>query len=353
MAQLDHVALSELALRHLAAQFRHFAEQECDSSPLYRRLSLGIAEDPQLLALAAQAQNTPIPNLLFAAVHFLLLAGATYPLTEFFFHTSERDPYPVFRDFCFQRRGVIEKIIRTRLVQTNEVRRCALLLPAFLQATREPLALIEIGASAGLNLWWDQYGYDYGETMQWGDEDAPLMLRSTLRGDIRPLLNDHTIRIVSRVGIDLNPLDVHNLEDVLWLSALIWPGVLYSARAEQLEKAVAVAQRERRIPATLIKGDALERLPEALTAVPNGVTACVFHSFTLNQFPPMARQHFWALLADYGKMRPIVEISLEWLGGDSPLLGMSAFAGGARIETVLAACHPHGEWIEWKKAKPR
>jgi hypothetical protein len=260
MAELEQAALPRLTPGQLAARFRRFAEHECDSSPLYRRLSLGIAEDPDLLALAAQAQNTPVPNLLLAAVHFLLLSGVTHPLANFFFNTSDRDPYPPFQDFCLQHRRQIEEIIRARLVQTNEVRRCALLL-----------------------------------------------------------------------------------------RALIWPGPLYAVRAGQLEQAVAVAQRETRTPVALINGDALERLPEVLAAVPGGATACVFHSFTLNQFPPTARQRFWAILSDYGQTRPVFEIGLEWLGGDGPLLGLSTFDRGVRIETMLAACHPHGEWMEWKR----
>ena len=102
---------------------------------------------------------------------------------------EQADPFPLFRAFCLEHAEAITSLLATRRVQTNEVRRCACLLPAFTVAARRlgdrPLALIEIGASAGLNLLWDHYHYDYGIGGQCGDPTAPVRLACELRGDRR------------------------------------------------------------------------------------------------------------------------------------------------------------------------
>src|SRR5262245_59382616 len=146
----------------LAQTFRRFGERECvPSSPLYGRLAIGIAGDAELLAIAATARARPVPNLFLAAVQFLLLQGIEHPLAAFYPGISggtggnpADDPFPVLCAFCLEHAGAIEQLLMTRRVQTNEVRRCACLLPAFAIAARRlgdrPLALVEIGASAGL-----------------------------------------------------------------------------------------------------------------------------------------------------------------------------------------------------------
>lgn len=329
------------AAQATAERFRRFAAVECDV-PLYRQLSAHIAADAEVLALAARTRHTPVPLVFLAAVQYLLLKGVQHPLRPFYFEGRAGEAYPAFREFCLAHRAEIAALIETRLVQTNEVRRCALLLPAFLSLTGQPLALIEIGASAGLNLLWDRYGYEYSNGACWG-EAAPLRLTCALRGGSFPLVDGQRPAIASRVGIDVNPVEVRNPEAVLWLRALIWPGAL--ERVKRFEHAVAIAQREE---FQLIAGDALEALPRVLSAVPEGVLACVYHTFTLNQFSPEARAHVWAQLADFARRRPVVELAVEWLGPEGPLVTQATFERGQRIEIVLAAAHHHGEWLEWK-----
>ena len=117
----------------LARQFERFARQEsCNSSPLYARLSWGIAADAAMLALAAYVRpGQPVPNLFLAAVHFLLLKGTQHPLLAFYPSVCgaslsgttcrREDPYPVFRSFCLRYSGEIRNLVSTRLVQTNFV----------------------------------------------------------------------------------------------------------------------------------------------------------------------------------------------------------------------------------------
>jgi hypothetical protein len=154
----------------LARTFHRFAELEClGMSALYESLCHSLAEDRDLLAIAADARpGQPVPNLFMAAVHWLLMKGAQHPLKDYYPDispemTAHGDPYPSFRSFCLEHSEEIVDLVSTRLVQTNVVRRCAVLLPAFAVAmgrdAGQPLSLVEIGASAGLNLLWDRYSY--------------------------------------------------------------------------------------------------------------------------------------------------------------------------------------------------
>ena len=107
--------------------FRRFSEETyIGSSPLYASLSDGIAEDLDVLDIASSARGRPVPNLLFAAVHYLLLRGAVDTLSSYYASLT-RDPrpnsdaYPHFREFCLAHESAIRDLLSTRLVQTNEV----------------------------------------------------------------------------------------------------------------------------------------------------------------------------------------------------------------------------------------
>jgi len=209
----------------LSRRFERFARRECHVSPLYERLSLGIADDPELLAIAAHAKpGQPVPNLFLAVVHFLLLGGMQHSLAHFYpsIHptgASSADPFPSFRALCLEYRQDILELISSRLVQTNEVRRCGCLLPAFMHVTQQaggrPLALVEIGASAGLNLLWDRYGYDYGIGRRYGNSCSPVLIVCGLRSDRHLPLPDVWPVVTMRVGLDLNPIDVRDPDAAL------------------------------------------------------------------------------------------------------------------------------------------
>src|SRR5690625_2227032 len=118
-------------------RFCHFALECKGASELYEYLSLKIAEDEELLELSAFAQKgQPIPNMLFGAVHYLLLQGKTHELREYYPSIVEHPKklehaFLAFKDFCQNEQKEIIEILQTKLVQTNEVRRCAYLYPAF------------------------------------------------------------------------------------------------------------------------------------------------------------------------------------------------------------------------------
>lgn len=335
----------------LSQRFLTFAEKECvPASPLYARLARGVAEDDDLLALAAHARpGQPVPNLLFAAVQYRLLLGEAPALARYYPSLAPEapgraDPFPLFRDFCLSHRAVLTALLATRLVQTNEVRRCACLLPAFglVQALAggRPLALIEVGASAGLNLLWDRYAYDIGG-QKWGEAQAEVRLHCALRGVARPALPTAPVAVVLRLGLDLEPIEAADPDAARWLRALIWPE--QTERAQRLEAALAVAARER---PSLWRGDALTLLPDAFAQAPSEAALCVWHSFTLNQFTPDARREFTHRLAAEGARRPLFGLGLEWTP-DGARLWLTTLESGDAQTTLLAACDPHGSWLEW------
>jgi hypothetical protein len=262
--------------------------------------------------------------------------------------------YPAFRSFCLEHREAIEALVTARLVQTNEVRRCACLLPAFCQVSRlakgRPLAFVEIGASAGLNLLWDRYGYRYGEDLEYGDSATPVQIECTPRGQRRlPILATFP-DVVFRVGLDLNPIDVSDPDAALWLRALVWPE--HAGRAVLLQRAIAVA---REAPPPLIAGDAVELLQNVLLTVPEEAALCIYHTHTLNQFSPEARERLASLLADHAPLRDLCVVSMEGCGGDPPVsrLDLVSYERGMRTERHLALCSGHGDWIEWREESAR
>ncbi|MEU4427041.1 DUF2332 family protein, partial [Actinoplanes sp. NPDC024001] len=183
--------------------YAEFAAREAaGESPAYEALAVAVSRDARLLGLLdtlppAKRQ----PNLLFAVVQFL---GG--PVT---------DP-AAFLEFTAARWPEVERHIRARATQTNEPGRCALLLPV-LAALPQPLALLEVGTSAGLNLFPDRYAYRYG-TRHLGTGEP--MLDCVLTGTAPPA---RVPEIVWRAGLDLNPLHVTDPADAAWLRALIWP----------------------------------------------------------------------------------------------------------------------------------
>ncbi len=338
----------------LARIFELFGEVECPQveGHLYRALCREIPKDEELLRIAALApSHQPPPNLLFGAVHYLLLGGSAHELREWYPALAQGDVrkpetlFPAFRDFCLAHRDRIERLIETRLTQTNIVRRCSALLPAFASVFeaggRAPLALIEIGPSAGLNLQWNQYRYDYGEVV-WGDPESRVLVPSELRGDVclSPLPQD--LPVAWRRGVDLNPIDIEDPDAIQWLRALVWPD--HVGRQERLTHAIAVARES---PPTLLAGDASVLLPELLEAAPGDMTLCVFGTHTLYQFPRDALIGTLKAMQAGAGARPINFVSIEGTGDRCSELKLTRYRGSERETVVAARCCPHGRWLEW------
>ena len=191
----------------LSAAFISFAEHECRGvSPLYETLAAAVARDPELLALAGAARaGQPVPNLFFAAVHLLLSdePAKRDPLAHYYpglveLTAPSTDAFPAFRRFCLAHAGALAEIINRRSVNTNEVGRCAVLRLGYAEISRMlravSFALVEIGASAGLNLFWDNYRYEYERgpahaPVMADDLASPVQIGCTIRGMVQPPLH--------------------------------------------------------------------------------------------------------------------------------------------------------------------
>ncbi len=351
---MDKPNSSPLPIDKAAESFRYYADTIYPGgSPLYASLAMRVAEDPELLEVAALAwEKNALPNLFFGAVHFLLLKGERHQLAAFYLSLNKASRhydyvYPYFRSFVLERKNEIGEIITTHSVQTNEVGRCAALIPAFELVARQvenrPLALIEIGSSGGLTLLWDHYHYRYDENLQCGAPNSPVQIECQLRGEKRPPVPNRFPEIASRLGVDLNPLDLNDPESVQWLRALVWPE--QGKRANQLGRAIEVARQD---PPRIIRGDALEILPRLVDRARSNFHLCVFHSFTLSLASGKPRERLESLLSKVSEKRNLFQISLEWAkSSETPLLTLATFNKGAKTESMLARSQPHGEWIEW------
>jgi hypothetical protein len=148
---------------------------------------------------------------------------------------------------------------------------------------------------------------------------------------------------VSRVGIDLNPVDLSNEDEIRWAKSLIWPD--QTERLERFERAIKLLHTT---PVSLQKGSALDRLLPIVLSTEPGSHICVLHSFTLNQFSQIERAQFDALLEEASETHRIDRVSLEWFDSEVPELVVATYRNGKkRTQEKLADCHQHGLWIHW------
>jgi hypothetical protein len=318
-----------------AENYRAFAAEAKGRSPQYEALAHAVADDHVLLRfLDSLPKPKRQPNLLFGAARYLL---------------GEAPDIAALRDLLARRGADLAAVMMARRTQTNEPARCATLLPALAQLP-PPLALIEVGASAGLTLLPDRYSYDYscasGRHRVAGLDPAAPTMRCAVRGPAP--LPGQVPEIVWRAGLDLNPLDVTRDDDVHWLTCLVWPGE--GDRAERLAGAVATARRD---PPTVHRGDLLTDLPALAAQAPADATLVVFHSAVLAYVPAADRPRFASTVGGLGA---------AWLSNEGPgvvpnvpLTGeqiSQAHQGAAFVlardgRTPLALAEGHGAWVHW------
>lgn len=301
--------------------YADFAAREARGvSPTYTRLALAVAGDDDVLALLGTLPpGRRQPNLVFSVVRFL--GGPV------------ADP-GAFHDFVLGNWPVIESELRTRRTQTNEAGRCAVLLPV-LAALPQPLALLEVGASAGLCLYPDRYTYRYGDREM--GTSGPVLECGADGVELPARLPE----VVWRAGLDLHPLDVTDPADVAWLDALIWPE--HDHRRARLRAAVQVAAAD---PPVLVEGDLVDDLPVLAARAPAGATLVVFHSSVLYYVPEPRRREFTEVVR---------RLPGHWLANENVLLydGLPE-PPDSSLHNVLALdgrplawTRPHGQAITW------
>src|SRR5919108_2478664 len=222
-------------------------------SPLYAELLEAAARDVELAGptwgLLGGRESEPAQSFLalrlLGAVHRLVLSGRLPELAPFYPSVGGRV------DLARASTGFLEVVaahgdaIREHLdrpVQTNEVGRCAGLVGGFLQVAYEtglPLVVLEVGASAGLNLRFDHYRYSSGDAT-WGDPDSPVRFDDVFESGMPP--TDAKLEVVGRRGCDRSPLDPRSEEDRLTLMSYVWPD--QGDRFERLRSALDIAGQD-------------------------------------------------------------------------------------------------------------
>ena len=315
-------------------------------SPTYEALSYAVASSPDLLDLARACQvGQPIPNLFFSAAKRVLADHVDDDLSDHYARCAKDGrPTPglaeAFSRFCSVHAHEVRELVQTRRVQTNEIRRCSYLMPAFGVIANEnpgrPLAQIDVGASAGLNLLWDSYRYRYSDGSSYGPERSGVLIEAETRTPM-PGIPDRFPQVSFRTGIDLSPVDLSDDEEYRWMTALVWPD--HTDRAELLAAARSIWLET---PPEVLAGDAVAVLPGVLSRVPDDAVLCVFHCHTLNQFPVEARSAFYEVLMRESERRTVYHVPSE-----GERMSVDRIMGRRSTTIISARRNAHGRWIEW------
>ena len=299
-------------------------------SPIYAAWAGRVSADRELAALVSTLPPAKRqPNLVFAASRFLGCPDQNADALADFLHGSWPE---------------VAEVVLSRRTQTNEPRRCATLLPALglvAAADERPLALIEVGPSAGLCLLPDLYSYEYDGGPRLGT--ATPLLRCTTSGN--PPLPSALPRVASRTGVDLSPLNGTDTDTVRWLECLVWPGQedrLATLRAALGRLASLGAQGP-----SLLTGDLNDRVAELVAGVPDSHTAVVFHSAVLAYLTPADRTRF---------AKTVRSLDCRWLSNENFFLDEA----GRTVDSVqgdrftlaldsvpLAYTGQHGATLDW------
>ncbi|MCM3780071.1 DUF2332 domain-containing protein [Microbacterium hydrocarbonoxydans] len=312
---------------------RFAAEEAPGRSEVYAEWAAGVAGDPLIADIISRIPETRRQPPLVFAVTRMLGAGT--------------GPFDTWRAFVLARADEIVAECTGRRLQTNEPLRLAALLPV-LSEIDGPVALLEIGASAGLCLYPDRYSYRFVDeagrvraALDPADGPSTVLLESRVDGELPEL---RLPRVVWRGGVDLAPLDARDAGDRRWLRSLVWPGE--EGREERVEAALDIASAD---PPVMLQGDALERLDELVRAAPSDATLVITTPGVLVHIPRATR----TALVDR-----IRALSARWVTIDPPTLldvWEPPVAGDewrgfvvALDGRVRAAADPLGRWWEWR-----
>jgi hypothetical protein len=321
----------------LSRRFRNFAGECRGSSPIYERLSGFVADDAEMLTIVAAAAGSRFnPNLFFASARYLCLSeGKEVPASP-----------EEFRSFCTERADALKQLVASRVTQTNEVMRSSYLLLGFeviWNETQRPLALIEVGTSAGLNLLFDRYRHDYGEHGAVGPIGSKVVLTPQVISGSPPIPSQFP-PVRERLGIDIRPLNAADSDDRRWLRSCVWPE--HRDRERRLENALDVAAHE---PPHVLAGNVVDVLHDVVGRAEPDTVLVVFHTNTIGYLSADERERLAAQLREFGGCRSAYRLTGE---GPSPGDGFEATLTLTDLThesegRVLANLVQHGRAFEW------
>lgn len=331
-------------------------------SPLTAALLHGAADDlvaggvvAELLApYAEEPGGSAVPLRLAGALHRLVLEGAAPELAPYYASAggaaAADGAWAAAERVCRSRLPRLRRLVALPL-QTNEVGRSTVLLGALLRLAERhqlPLRLLEVGASAGLNLRFDAYAHEVADGVVLGDASSPVRLHRPWRGAHPPY--DASLRVVERRGCDPHPLDPTTDEDRLRLTSYVWGDQV--ERLDRLRAAVGVAAR---VPAEVVRAGAAEFLRAELARRREGVLTVIWHSVVVQYMEPRERAEVDALLAAAGgeAREPLVRLALE---PERAAAGFSLRAttwpgstrGAGPLAEHWADCLGHGPPVSWR-----
>lgn len=318
----------------VAERFGRFAREEAPGrSDLYAAWARLVENDADLQRVLARIPpNRRQPPLVFAVTRLLGVPDAPDTGTD------------RWREWVLAHADEVARECARRSLQTNEPQRCAALLPA-LSRIPGPIALLEIGASAGLCLYPDRYSYRYrgaaGEVrLDPADGPSEVVLECAVRGERMPQVG--VPEIVWRAGIDLAPLSPEAPDTVQWLTRLVWPGE--TGREDRIRAALRIAASD---PPLLVAGDGAALLADVAAQAPADATLVVQTPGVLAHVPWAGRHAVIAAARAAGR----------WITLDAPTLhegwsvpvDAAAWPGGFALALdgeVLAAADPLGAWLQ-------
>jgi hypothetical protein len=337
----------------LAQVFIDFADQEARGvSPLYERLADEVAARPTLLALLAEAPPAQQrATLFFAAVRDRVLElGIGFPADG-----------AALAAFCADERPALLQRIAHRRTQTNEVARSAQLVPALAAIEARcgsPVSVLELGASAGLNLRFDDYRYRYQTdhgVINVGRDDAVVVITCSFDGDAEAI--PATLpRIVDRLGLDLEPIDPRDPVGSRWLRACVWADE--RKRDSQL---VAALGRARADPPNVVRGDAATDLVHVASGIRSDVPLVIFHQALMAYLSTDQRLRVQRAIHELARKRPVFWLMSEGPSTFQALVGLSPptenvarhalvvtdLTGAEPRSVQLASADPHGRDLRW------
>jgi hypothetical protein len=316
---------------------------------IFERCAEDIEAGGPVARLVADFEGQPVldalPQRVLGAVQFLALGGEAPELMRL--HPGGGEPrFPEAADAFV---AVVERhLVRLRpalaqQVQTNEVRRAAGLLGGFLSVAQEtglPLRVLEIGSSAGLLLFWDRYRYELGPH-RWGDPAAALCLTSDWSGPPPPLQAE--VRVASRQGCDLHPLDATDPVQLRRIQSYYW--------ADQVDRQrlLLAAAGALSGPAPVERIRAGDFVARETAARHEGVATVLFHS-SMWWYVPRSEQLAITEAMERAGAEADARAPLAWLRSEPPDLERSEL----RLRTwpdgddrLLARVAHHGQWVEW------
>jgi hypothetical protein len=342
----------------LADVYRRFSEGDA-AGTLYEQVALALSgSDGALRAIEAAPTRTRHPTVVLAALHDLALAGRAPALAAAYGAADGDAAAGAAIDTLLRMTDAVVATAGRRRPQTVETARCAVLYPAIAEAARRvdagAVGLIDVGCPAGLNVHVDRVGTTYSNGQSLGDPSSPVQLSASVVGG-RPVPTRTMPEVVARVAVDPDPVDVTDADDVRWLRACLPPD--QPERAARLEAEMAVAATA---PPLLLRGDAVEVLPDAFARVPADALPVVTTTWALSRFPLERRLRFLHRLDDAAAGRAVAWVSVEGVGvapaiptlGDRrasghSTIGLAVFDGPALRAEAVGRCWSRGRVLAW------